>query len=157
MRGTRARTVTVDMASRFDLLDMIHTVLSHISAIAGFDDDASHYLSVAVRESVVNAIKHGNRQDTEKRVRVQFTLRPKFLEVKVHDQGTGFDPAGVADPLADENLMKAAGRGIFFMRSFMDGVSYSFPRRGGTVVRMMKRLPPSDASDARKAHSARQA
>jgi serine/threonine-protein kinase RsbW len=63
------------------------------------------------------------------------------LDVEVGDEGGGFDPRSVQSPLAEENLLKAAGRGIFFMRSFMDEVSYAFPARGGTVVRMVKRLP----------------
>ena len=96
-------------------------------------------MSVAVRESVVNAIKHGNHLDESKRVALSFTLRPQALEVEVRDEGEGFDPGAVPDPLAPENLLKPDGRGIFFMRSFMDEVSYSFPARGGTVVRMLKK------------------
>ena len=68
-----------------------------------------------------------------------FTIHPAALEVKVQDQGQGFDPESVPNPIAEENLLKAYGRGIFFMRSFMDEVSYSFPARGGTVVRMLKK------------------
>jgi serine/threonine-protein kinase RsbW len=101
----------------------------------------THYMCVAVRESVVNAIKHGNHQDEAKRVRIEFALLDRSLEVQVRDEGTGFDPASVPDPLAPENLLKAFGRGIFFMRQFMDEVSYSFPSKGGTIVRMVKRLP----------------
>jgi serine/threonine-protein kinase RsbW len=97
-------------------------------------------MSVAVRESVVNAIKHGNKQDETKRVYVDFTLHERALEVQVRDEGKGFDPQGVPDPLAPENLLKAYGRGIFFMRQFMDEVTHSFPARGGTVVRMLKRV-----------------
>ena len=55
------------------------------------------------------------------------------------DQGQGFDPSTVADPLAPENLLRAYGRGIFFMRQFMDEVTHSFPVKGGTLVRMVKR------------------
>lgn len=137
------RTVKLDIASRFEMLDMVQTVLQHCSSLVGFDDEATHYMSVAVRESVVNAIKHGNRMDESRRVAVDFHLRPQTLEVQVRDQGTGFDPETVPDPLAPENLLKAYGRGIFFMRSFMDEVSYTFPARGGTVVRMVKRVPAS--------------
>ena len=137
---SHARTVKLDIASRFEMLEMVQTVLGHLSSLVGFDDDGAHYISVAVRESVVNAIKHGNRGDESKRVAVAFTLHPQALEVRVQDQGPGFDPAAVPDPVAEENLLKADGRGIFFMRSFMDEVSYSFPARGGTVVKMVKRL-----------------
>jgi serine/threonine-protein kinase RsbW len=139
MKASQSRTVKLDIASRFEMLDMVQTVLAHLAGMLQFEDDATHYMSVAVRESVVNAIKHGNQLDENKRVAVVFTIHPSALEVKVQDQGTGFDPAAVPDPVAEENLLKAYGRGIFFMRSFMDEVSYSFPARGGTVVRMVKR------------------
>jgi len=136
------RTVTLDIASRFEMLDVVQTVLAQCCAVVGFDDEAVHYMSVAVRESVVNAIRHGNRQDESKRVHVQFTIHDRALEIQVRDEGRGFDPASIADPLAPENLLKAYGRGIFFMRQFMDEVTHAFPANGGTVVRMLKRLPP---------------
>ena len=64
----------LDIASRLDMLDMVQTVLAHLPAMVGFDDEASHYMSVAVRESVVNAIKHGNRNDEHRRVTVEFVI-----------------------------------------------------------------------------------
>ncbi|HSB61708.1 MAG TPA: ATP-binding protein, partial [Vicinamibacteria bacterium] len=116
------------------------TVLTQLSSLVGFDEDAAHYLSVAVRESVVNAIKHGNKLDEVKRVEISFDIRPAELEVQIRDDGAGFDPGSVPDPLAPENLLKSHGRGIFFMRQFMDEVAYSFPEGGGTVVTMVKRV-----------------
>ncbi len=136
-----SRTVRLDIASRFEMLDTVQTVLHQLAGLAGFDEDASHYMSVAVRESVVNAIKHGNKMDENRRVEVVLNLTPEALEVEIQDEGKGFDPGDVGDCLAPENLLKADGRGIFFMRSFMDEVSYSFPPRGGTRVRMTKRRP----------------
>ena len=138
------RTVTLDIASRFEMLDVVQTVLAQCCAVVGFDDEAVHYMAVAVRESVVNAIKHGNRQDESKRVHVQFTIHDRALEIQVRDEGKGFDPASIADPLAPENLLKAYGRGIFFMRQFMDEMTHAFPAKGGTVVRMLKRLGPPE-------------
>jgi serine/threonine-protein kinase RsbW len=140
MKPPETRTVKLDIASRFDMLEMVQTVLVQLSQIVGFGEDATHYMSVALRESVVNAIKHGNKQDEAKRVVLEFVLHPEALEVAVKDQGQGFDPGAVLNPVAPENLLKADGRGIFFMRSFMDAVSYDFPRGGGTVVRMRKSL-----------------
>jgi serine/threonine-protein kinase RsbW len=134
------RTVKLDVASRLEMLEVVQTVLAQVSTLVGFDEDAAHYLSVAVRESVVNAMKHGNKLDEARRVLISFAMRPKELEVVIHDDGSGFDPDTVPDPLAPENLLKACGRGIFFMRQFMDDVSYSFPAKGGTVVTMRKRL-----------------
>jgi serine/threonine-protein kinase RsbW len=141
MKTPHSRTVKLDVASRLEMLEMVQTALHNVAVLAGFDEDATHYMSVAVREAVVNAMKHGNGMSEDKRVAVALVLQPKQLEVSVRDHGTGFAPEAVPDPLAPENLLKANGRGIFFMRSFMDEVSYSFPPGGGTLVKMVKRLP----------------
>ena len=139
MSKNEAPRVRLDIASRFDMLEMVQTVLGHVAGMAGFDEDASHYVSVAVRESLVNAIRHGNRMDESKRVLVDFGLHPERLEIGVMDQGEGFDPDSLPDPTAEENILKTSGRGIFFMRSFMDEVRYAFPAGGGTLVTMVKR------------------
>jgi serine/threonine-protein kinase RsbW len=142
------RTVTLDIASRFEMLDVVQTVLVQCCALVGFDEEAVHCMSVALRESVVNAIRHGNQQDESKRVHVRFTVHERALEILVRDEGRGFDLASVGDPLAPENLLKAYGRGIFFMRQFMDEVTHAFPPKGGTVVRMLKRLRPPERLQA---------
>jgi serine/threonine-protein kinase RsbW len=141
MQATLPRTVKLDIASRFEMLDVVQTVLNHLATLVGFKEDDVHFMSVAVRESVVNAIKHGNKMDESKRVGVEFSLGPASIDVEVADEGKGFNPESVANPVAQENLLKADGRGIFFMRSFMDTVSYTFPNGHGTVVRMTKKLP----------------
>jgi serine/threonine-protein kinase RsbW len=141
MTSDPARTVRLDIASRLDMLDMVQTVLSHLSGLVGFDEETVHYMTVAMRESVVNAIRHGNRGDEQRRVAIEFDVGDRSLEVRVQDEGLGFDPDAVPNPVAQENLLKPTGRGIFFMRSFMDVVDYSFPPGGGTMVRMVKRLP----------------
>jgi serine/threonine-protein kinase RsbW len=140
MTGSDARTVKLDIASRIEMIETVQTVLQHLAELLGFEGDAVHYLSVAVRESVVNAIKHGNGLDENRRVRVDLVLHPRALEVRVQDEGRGFDPESVPNPVAEENLLKACGRGIFFMRSFMDEVSFTFPPGGGTKVTMVKGL-----------------
>lgn len=140
MTSPEARTVRLDIASRIELLDTVQVTLVHLAGLAGFDDEACHYMSVAVRESVVNAIKHGNKLDEARRVAIEFLLGDKVVEIHVQDQGEGFDPKSVPDPVAEENLLKAYGRGIFFMRSFMDEVRFAFPDGGGTRVTMVKRL-----------------
>ena len=97
-----------------------------------------------MRESVINAIKHGNREDYGKLVTVEFVdgagRRSSELVVRVLDQGEGFDPEEVADPLAPENILKSSGRGIFFMRNFMDDVPLRRGDEGGMEVRMVKKL-----------------
>jgi len=132
-------TVRIEFNSAFDMLDFVQVVSDYVGKAAGLDEDELHWVSVAVRESVVNAIKHGNGLDSSKRVAIEFVLHPEALEVQVADHGKGFDPSAVPDPVAEENLLKAYGRGIFFMRSFMDEVEYTFPASGGTRVRMLKK------------------
>jgi serine/threonine-protein kinase RsbW len=148
MKRSPSRTVKLDIASRFDMLEMVQTVLTHLSGLAGFDEEATHYMSVALRESVINAIKHGNREEAEKLVTVEFAFipadDPRELVVRVLDEGEGFDPQEVADPLAPENILKSSGRGIFFMRSFMDDVVLSRTAAGGMEVRMVKKLATGD-------------
>lgn len=141
MTSNDARTVRLDIASRLDMLDMVQTVLSHLAGVVGFDEESVHYMTVALRESVVNAIRHGNKGDERRRVNIEFVVGDGSLEVRVQDEGAGFDPGSIPDPLAEANLLKPDGRGIFFMRSFMDAVEYSFPPGGGTTVRMVKHVP----------------
>ncbi|HEY8550054.1 MAG TPA: ATP-binding protein [Vicinamibacterales bacterium] len=141
--------VRLKIHSVFDMLDLIQVVSDHLSHMAGLDEDATHWVGVAVRESVINAIKHGNRFDEGKFVTIEFRLEPPDapteLVVSVIDQGEGFEVEDVADPLAPENLLKSSGRGIFFMRSFMDDVSLQRRPEGGMEVRMTKKLPTAPA------------
>jgi len=141
---TRGGTVRLQVHSSFDTLDFVQMVSDRMAHLGGLDEDAVHWIGVAVRESVINAIKHGNREDAWKLVTVEFTFapiaEPSELVVRVLDQGEGFDPVEIADPLAPENLLKASGRGIFFMRSFMDDVTLRRAAEGGMEVRMVKKL-----------------
>jgi serine/threonine-protein kinase RsbW len=137
-------TVRLQIHSNFDMVDFVQVVSDRVGQLAGLDEDAVHWIGVAVRESVINAIKHGNREDYLKLVTVEFTFAPvsgpSELVVRVLDQGEGFEPEEVADPLAPENLLKSSGRGIFFMRNFMDDVKHLRVEGGGMEVRMVKKL-----------------
>lgn len=139
------RVFRLDLQSHLDVLDYVQVVCDELCALARFDEDAGHWVSVAVRESVINAIKHGNRQDADKQVHVEFAFvtegDARHLDISVQDEGEGFEPEELADPLAPENLLKASGRGIFFMRSFMDDVALRRRPEGGMEVRMRKQLP----------------
>ena len=126
------------------MVDFVQVVSDELGKIVGFDGDSIHWIGVAVRESVINAIKHGNQDIEDKLVTVEFGLapsaEPKRLTVRVVDQGDGFDPVEIADPLAPENLLKSSGRGIFFMRSLMDDVRIRRAPEGGMEIVMVKTL-----------------
>jgi serine/threonine-protein kinase RsbW len=118
----------------------------------GLDEDSQHWVGVSIRECVINAIKHGNRNDASKRVWVEFATAVdngrSELTIRVRDEGEGFDPEEVADPLAPENLLKGSGRGIFLIRSFMDEVELTRVPEGGMEIRMVKRAEAADPSSA---------
>jgi serine/threonine-protein kinase RsbW len=140
-----SHAVRLEIGSAFDMLDFVEVVSNHICRMSGFDDDTLHWISIAVRESVANAIKHGNKSDLSKRVIVEFSPVPAHdpseLVIRVRDQGEGFEPEEVADPLAPENLLKSSGRGIFLIRSFMDDVEHRKVPEGGMEIRMTKKVP----------------
>jgi serine/threonine-protein kinase RsbW len=138
-----AHTVRLDFYSTFEMLDVVQVVSEHLGRLAGLDDDALHWVTVAVRESVINAIKHGNSGDEQKQVHVDFTpldvAAPRGIAIRVRDEGAGFDPDSVPDPLAPENILKNSGRGIFLIRSFMDEVALQRAAEGGMEIVMVKR------------------
>ena len=140
--------VRLEFSSVFEMVDFVQVVSDHVSHTVGLDEDSAHWVSVAIRESVINAIKHGNRNDSSKRVFVEFetkTIDVPELSIRVRDQGEGFDPQQVADPLAPENLLKSSGRGIFLIRNFMDDVQLRRAPEGGMEIRMVKRVQPASA------------
>jgi serine/threonine-protein kinase RsbW len=139
--------VRLEFTSAFEMLDFVQVVSDHVTKSIGMDDDSSHWISVAIRESVINAIKHGNRNDVSKLVFVEFETaqdEAPEISIRVRDQGEGFDPETLADPLAPENLLKSSGRGIFLIRNFMDDVRLQRAPEGGMEIRMVKRVQPSD-------------
>lgn len=147
MTANGHHVVRLEFTSAFEMLDFVQVVSDHVSRGIGMDDDAAHWISVAIRESVINAIKHGNRNDASKRVFVEFETTTAAdvpeLAIRVRDQGEGFDPEQLADPLAPENLLKSSGRGIFLIRNFMDDVRLQRAPEGGMEIRMVKRVQPS--------------
>lgn len=145
------RTLRLEFSSIFDMVDVVQVISDHVSREIGLDEDATHWVGVAIRECVINAIKHGNRHDSSKHVFVEFTIGPvgvPTLVVSVRDQGAGFDPAELQNPLAPENLLKSSGRGIFLIRSFMDDVQLMRAPQGGMEVRMTKRVQPALETDS---------
>ena len=140
------RDVHLEIHSTIDALELVQVVTEHIARGVGFDEEALHWTTMAVRETVINAISHGNRNDPAKLVFIDYSATPEdapaVFAVSVRDQGPGFDPNAVKDPLTPENILSPNGRGIFLIRQFMDDVSIHSAPQGGTEVRMSKRIRP---------------
>jgi serine/threonine-protein kinase RsbW len=134
-----AETTELSLPSRIDTVAKAAAAVAEFLSRSGISDDTAFGIDMAVREAVTNAVIHGNRQDENKTVDVTLKSSPDAVEISVHDQGPGFNPEDVPDPTAAENILKASGRGIFFMRTFMDEVDWLIRPEGGTTVRMVKR------------------
>jgi serine/threonine-protein kinase RsbW len=138
-RGDTER-IEITISSRFENIELVQVIAEHLCENVGVDEDGSHWIGMAVREAVANAIKHGNKLDVRKKVYATFELAGYELEITISDEGQGFDPEKVSDPLNPQNLMKTSGRGIFYMKTFMDQVQYTFTAGGGTSLVMTKNL-----------------
>ena len=132
-------TTELSLPSRIETVAAAAAAVAEFVGRSGVSDDAAFGIDMAVREAVTNAVLHGNRQDENKTVDLVLKSSPDAVEISVHDQGPGFNPEEVPDPTATENLLKTSGRGIFFMRTFMDEVDWLIRPEGGTTVRMLKR------------------
>ncbi len=143
--------VEITISSRFENIELVQVIAEHLCENAGLDEDGSHWIGMAVREAVANAIKHGNKLDVRKKVNATFQLHESLLQIHISDEGEGFDLEAIGDPLNPQNLMKTSGRGIFYIRTFMDQVQYEFQPGGGTSLRMRKNLAKGSGLASSKA------
>jgi serine/threonine-protein kinase RsbW len=135
-----ADEIEVIISSALDNLDLIQTLTDCITDFMSFDEDSAHWIGMSVRESVTNAIQHGNKLDLSKKVDICFEVSSKQLSISVRDQGSGFKADKIPNPLDNDNLLKPSGRGIFYIRTFMDEVEFRSLPQGGTEVHMVKKL-----------------
>lgn len=133
-------TTELRFASRIEAVDQAAMAVSEFLSRAGVSEDIIFGVDMAVREAITNAVVHGNKLDENKFAEISLRTSPGIFEITVHDQGKGFDPSVIPDPTKEENILKTSGRGIFFMRNFMDEVEWTKDPDGGTTVRMLKRL-----------------
>jgi serine/threonine-protein kinase RsbW len=146
--------VELSIASQLEFIELVTALTENVTKMVGFDEEANYWINMAVRESVANAVEHGNKYDPNKTVDVRFTIGVDALRVSIRDHGEGFDPASLPDPLDPENLLNPAGRGILYMRSFMDSVDYERHPEGGMLVSMTKRRQSKAAPETELEHAA---
>ena len=105
-----------------------------------FNKEDIFAVHLSLEEAFFNAVKHGNKMDQNKKVKIDYSVKPDKAEISLTDEGSGFDPNAVPDPRYGENLYKTEGRGLFLMRSYMDEVKFS--ERGNCVYMVKYKSPP---------------
>jgi serine/threonine-protein kinase RsbW len=144
MRATRpfedAGPVRLSLSSRFENIEMAQHLCGKLLEGREVSEELKHWVLMALREGLANAIKHGNGQNLAKRVHVEMRVNGETLEIRIRDEGPGFDPGTVGDPLAPENRLKTSGRGIFYMKTFMDDVRFERLEGGGMEIVLTKNL-----------------
>ncbi len=128
--------VEIRFNSTLAILDLIQPITDKVCDQLGFDEDTRYWIWLATQEALNNAIKHGNKMDGAKKVDFAIQLENNEFRIVIKDEGDGFDLSKVPDPTNPENLLKTSGRGIFYMKSFMDHVEYNTDQ--GTRVTMTK-------------------
>lgn len=135
------RSAQLQLLSRYENIELAEGMLAELCAGEQVDDEFVYWVGMALREAVANAIKHGNKLNPEKRVHISMRLEPGVaLFIEVEDEGEGFEPAEIADPTDPANLLRESGRGVFYIRHFMDEVRFSIGESGGTRLELTKRL-----------------
>lgn len=131
---TTKRTVfRMTLQSNPKLIRKVEPFLKKINHTARLDEIQMHKMMVSLTEAVNNAIIHGNKSNPEKKVRVRCEILSGWLVVFVQDEGDGFAPEKVRNPLRKQNLMRESGRGVFLMRTLMDKVQFQIGPSGAQV------------------------
>ena len=136
-----SKRIEVTLETLLDSVSLAEGICHRVAASAGFNEDDCHRICMSVREGVVNAFRYGNEEQRHKQIQLIFEVKGGKFVIHILDEGQGFDLSSVPDPLAEENLLKSSGRGIFLMRTFMDEFEVHRGQSGGAELIMAKRLP----------------
>jgi serine/threonine-protein kinase RsbW len=134
--------IEITFETLLESVDLAESIVMRVAEASGFSEEDIHKIGMAIREGVINAYNYGNQQDRNKKIRMTVELGPEKMVVRVVDQGKGFELTEIPDPLAEENLLRTSGRGLFLMRAFMDEFSVHCLPGGGAELVMVKNLPP---------------
>ena len=144
--GGETEIVNQFLDSTLDSVDQAETIIMDAAEKAGFHEDDMHKIGMAARECMVNAVVHGNRYSKDKKVHLTVTSGHDRLTIRIADQGGGFDVSKLPDPLAEENLLRHSGRGLFLIRAFMDEVDVRPADPRGAEVTLVKKKSDPESS-----------
>lgn len=139
-----SRSLELTLESKTDSVDAVELIVQGMARQAGHEEDAVDHLGMAVRESMANAVTHGNGYSRNKSVHFSVQQTDGQLTIKIRDEGEGFDPEDIPDPTAQENLLKASGRGLLLMRALVDEFTVQRGEPRGTEVTLVKNAPASE-------------
>lgn len=134
-----SKEIRIRIKSQLTELVKMEHLSRKIAKSMRLNDDQKDNLSIAVTEAVGNAIVHGNKKDSKKQVDILFKITENEVTVSVSDQGKGFKPNQIADPLDPENVMKESGRGIFILKMLMDDLKFTFSPKGTILTFTLKK------------------
>ena len=137
------KSFELTIPSRLEALDAVQHLVEQAAKEFNLTDEIAYWIELSVSESMINAIRHGNKSDPTKAASLKISSDGHAIEVIVEDEGKGFNLEDLADPTDAQNLLKPSGRGILIIRSFMDEVNLSTREGGGTRLQMIKKLPGS--------------
>jgi serine/threonine-protein kinase RsbW len=143
-----ANRVAYTLDSTLDSVNKVEQTAEQLAVKVGFSEDDLHKITMSVREAAVNAVLHGNAYDPSKKIMVAYESSPNTLAITITDEGKGLSEDEVPDPLAEENLLKTSGRGIFLIKSFMDEVRIR-DLHPGTEITLVKHVHSSE-TDAKE-------
>jgi serine/threonine-protein kinase RsbW len=143
--NTSGESMSVDtfLESNLESVDRAEEMVMAAARTIGFPDADLEKIAMAVRESMVNAVVHGNRYNSHKKVHLSVFNAADHLTVKIADEGNGFDLGALPDPVAQENLLRHSGRGIFLIQAFVDEFRVRRLDPAGTEVQLIKYLTHS--------------
>jgi len=136
----------VTLGSNLESVDKVERTAQEFAERAGFDEDTVPNIAMAVREAAINAVLHGNAYNPAKHITASFEANSDALIIRIADEGPGFDPNNLPDPLAPENILRGSGRGIFLIRAFMDEVHFRQLHPGTELTLIKHRAPAQPAA-----------
>jgi serine/threonine-protein kinase RsbW len=145
----KTQRLEITLETLLESVDLAENFVVRVAEASGFSDEDVHKIGMAVREAVVNAYNYGNQQDRRKKIYVTVEFEAGRMALRVLDEGEGFDLTEVPDCLAEENLLRTSGRGLFLMRAFMDEFIVRRGPSGGAELVMIKNLPQHGAGNGK--------
>jgi serine/threonine-protein kinase RsbW len=144
--SSESNSVEVTLETLLASVDLAERIVIRVAGNVGFSDEDCHKIGMSVREAVINAYQYGNNQDRNRKMFLKVEIEgDRKLVVHIIDEGTGFDLEDVPDPLAEENLLRTSGRGLFLMKAFMDEFELKKGPTGGAELVLAKYLPVQGA------------